>query len=126
MSQQAQNRTAIKRTEAEEIQSLRQQVRDLEQKLAAARNPSAERCDRITVAADELPVDFHGFMPRRVEVSLRPELRRKIVALHRHLKAQNTTIRHPRYHDQTRHVDDLAHVMVWLIERVELVGHADA
>jgi len=77
---------------------------------------------RLLVAADELPVDYKGHMPRHLVVSLRPELRRRVMGLFAHLKDHHATIRHPRYHDEVRHVDDPSHVISWLLERVTLVG----
>ncbi len=99
-------------------------IAELEEQLKSCRGMT-ERLGSTThleVDADELPVDYKGHIPRRVEVSLRPDLRRKLVALHQHLRSQHAVIRHPRYHEQTKHVDDLSHVVVWVLERVVLRG----
>lgn len=123
MSRDQQNGT--KSRESDEIQQLRQRVKDLEQKLAAGQTRSAGLSDHLDVEAVELPADYKGHLPRLLHVSLRPDLRRVVIALHRHLTETHAQIQHPRYHDQTRHVDDMAHVLVWILERVRLTGKAE-
>lgn len=104
------------------IRELEAQVERLSKELSRARNSAALVQGRLVVAADELPVDYHGHLPRQVALSLRPDLRRLVMGLYQHLRATHATIRHPRYHEQTKHVDDLAQAIVWVLERVTLAG----
>jgi len=127
--------TAGKRGAAERIRELESQVIDLVEQVEMLRGrlaggaESAARSgggsERLAVPAAELPADYHGHMPRQVLVSLRPELRRRLMSLFVHLRAEHATTRHPRYHDETKHIDNPSHVITWLLERVTLTGGRD-
>lgn len=101
-------------------------IRELESQVEALRGELAARRDCLQVPGLELPVDYKGHLCRRVQVSLRPDLRRRVMALYFHLRETHATIRHPRYHEQTKHVDDVAQAIVWVLERVELVAAKQA
>lgn len=92
-------------------------IEQLEAENNRLREEMTRRHDRL-----ELPVDYKGHLCRRVQVSLRPDLRRRVMGLYEYLRATHATIRHPRYHDQTKHVDDVAQAIVWVLERVQLLG----
>ncbi len=50
----------------------------------------------IPVAASELPIDYDGYLPPKVMVTLRPALRRKSRALFDALAEERATITNPR------------------------------
>jgi len=117
--------TETRRRGDAEMEALRREIDGLRAQVAAAQARAAAGGDLLSIPAAELPADYHGHMPRQVLVSLRPELRRRVMSLYLHLKAEHATTRHPRYHDQTKHVDNPSHVITWLLERVRLVGESD-
>lgn len=109
------------------IAQLERQVRELRernQELLAERAAGANSRGRLVVSTSELPADYKGHLPRRLVVSLRPDLRRRVIALFHHLQAVHATTQHPRYHAEAVHVDSPAHVVIWLLERVALVNDA--
>jgi hypothetical protein len=88
--------------------------------MAKAQKPAAV----FSLAARPLaPGEYKGYIPNKIVVSLRKELVLKVRAMHRHLVGKRATIRHRSDPDLQRPIIELPHVIVWLLENIELTGN---
>ena len=106
------------KTPKERLAALQAENAALKKKIQAME----KRGDGWSLPFAELPADYAGHLPRRVEVSLVPRLRRKVQAIRAGLREANETIPHPRDPDARKPVYEAAHTLQWLLEKVELTG----